>query len=331
MLIFAARRLLGAALTLLGVLLFTHIIFFQLSADPAVIICGQTCTPERIESIREVLGLDRGFWVQFGTFVSGLFVGSTYGEGATAVHCAAPCLGYSFQSNQDVTTMIVERLPVTLTLGIGAGILWLSYGVLSGLISAYRKGTWVDHSFNAVALAGIALPNYFVALILQYVLVVKLQVLPFPTTVAFRDDPGLWFDSYLMPWVVLALMYAAMYTRITRANVLDTLSENYMRTARAKGLAPRTVLLRHALRPSLTPVLTLYGMDLAALLGGALITETVFGLNGVGKLARDAITDNDQPVIMGVTLLAAFIVIVANIVVDMLYAALDPRIRTRAS
>lgn len=327
MIVFAARRLLGAALTLLGVLIFTHIIFFQLSADPAVLICGQTCTPARIESIREVLGLDRGFWAQFGTFLAGLFVGRTYGEGPSAIECMAPCLGHSFQTNQDVTTMILERLPVTITLGLGAGILWLVYGVLSGLLSAYRKGTWVDHGFNAVALAGIALPNYFVALLLQYLLVVQLELLPFPTAVPFRDDPQLWFDSYLMPWVVLALMYAAMYTRITRANVLDTLDENYMRTARAKGLSPRTVLFRHALRPSLTPVLTLYGMDIAALLGGALITETVFGLNGVGKLARDAITQNDQPVIMGVTLLAAFIVIIANIVVDMLYAALDPRIR----
>lgn len=331
MIMFLVRRLVGAAITLLGVLLFTHIIFFQLSADPAVLICGQTCTPDRIESIREVLGLDRPFWAQFGTFVAGLFVGRTYGSGATAVECAAPCLGYSFQTNQDVTMMMVERLPVTITLGLGAAVLWIVYGVLSGLISAYRAGTWVDHSFNAVALAGIALPNYFVALILQYVLVVRLAVLPFPTTVRFRDDPTLWFDNYLMPWVVLALMYAAMYTRITRANVLDTLNENYMRTARAKGLKPRTVLLRHALRPSLTPVVTLFGMDLAALLGGALITESVFGLNGVGKLARDAITNNDQPVIMGVTLLAAFIVVIANIIVDLLYAALDPRIRARSS
>lgn len=331
MIVFALRRLLGAAITLLGVLLFTHIIFFHLSADPAVLICGQTCTPQRIESIREVLGLDSGFWAQFWTFLSGLVVGRTYGSGSTAIHCAAPCLGHSFQTNQDVTTMIVERLPVTITLGLGAGILWLVYGVVSGLLSAYRKGTWVDQGFNMVALAGIALPNYFVALILQYVLVVRLELLPFPSAVRFRDDPALWLDSYLMPWVVLALMYAAMYTRITRANVLDTLNENYMRTARAKGLKPRTIMFRHALRPSLTPVLTLFGMDLAALLGGALITETVFGLNGVGKLARDAIASNDQPVIMGVTLVAAFIVVIANIVVDLLYAALDPRIRARAS
>lgn len=331
MITFLVRRLIGAAITLLGVLLFTHIIFFHLSADPAMVICGQTCTPARIESIREVLGLDRPFWVQFGTFLTGLVVGRTYGSGSTAIECAAPCLGHSFQTNQDVTMMMVERLPVTITLGVGAGILWLIYGVISGLISAYRAGSWVDHGFNAVALAGIALPNYFVALILQYLLVVRLEILPFPTTVRFRDDPALWFDNYLMPWVVLALMYAAMYTRITRANVLDTLNENYMRTAKAKGLKPRTVLFRHALRPSLTPVLTLFGMDLAALLGGALITETVFGLNGVGKLARDAITNNDQPVIMGVTLLAAFIVVIANIIVDLLYAALDPRIRARSS
>lgn len=324
------RRIAFAVLTLLLVCLFTFVIFFVLSPDPAVLICGQTCTPDRIANIQNQLGLDQPFLVQFGTFLTGLFIGRTYGDGPSGVFCAAPCLGHSFQSGQNVGTMIADRLGVTLTLAIGAAIIWLAWGLLSGVLSALRPGTWVDRSFNAVALAGIALPNYFVALLLQFVLVVKLGVLPFPSAVTFAEDPALWWDTYLMPWIVLALMYAAMYTRLTRSNVQDTLAENYLRTARAKGLSPARVIGKHALRPSLTPIITIFGMDLATLMGGALITETVFGLNGIGKMARDAISTNDQPVIMGFTLVAAFFVIVANIVVDLLYSALDPRVRVSA-
>ena len=178
---------------------------------------------------------------------------------------------------------------------------------------------------------GISLPNYFVALVLQYILVVKLKILPFPSEAHFFADPGHWFATYIMPWMVLALMYASMYARLTRANVLDTLSENFLRTARAKGLAPGLILRRHALRPSLTPIVTIFGMDVATLLGGALITETVFGLSGVGKLAYDAIGQNDQPVIMAVTLLAAFFVVVSNIIVDLTYQFLDPRVRIKGA
>lgn len=326
-----ARRLLGAIGTLFLVILFTYLIFFWLSPDPAFTICGTTCTPQRIEQLREILGLNRPFWEQFWTFLAGLFVGRTYGSGSTEVFCSAPCLGYSFQSNQAVTQMMLDRLGVTITLAIGAAMIWLIYGIISGVLSAYFEDTWVDRLFNGVSLAGIALPNYFVALILQYVLVVQLGVLPFPSAVNFGDNPQRWFDNYIMPWATLALMYAALYTRLTRTNVLETFQENYMRTARAKGLPPAKVMFKHALRPSLTPVVTMFGMDFAALLGGALITESVFGLNGIGKLARDAITNNDQPVIMGVTLLAAFLMVAANIVVDMLYTTLDPRTRVRSS
>ena len=324
---YLVKRVLAALVTMLFVAFFTHIIFFVLSPDPAVQICGQTCTPERIEQIRDQLGLDEPFFQQFLVFLAALFVGRTYGDGASAVACVAPCLGYSFQSGQDVTTMILDRLPVTLTLGIGAAILWLTFGVIAGVLSALKAGTWVDKSFMAGAMAGISLPNYFVALLLQFILVVQLKILPFPSEAAFIDDPWRWFQAYIMPWTVLAIMYAAMYTRLTRANVLDTLGENYIRTARAKGLSETLVVGRHALRPSLAPIVTMFGMDVASLLGGALITESVFGLNGVGKLAYDAIGTNDQPVIMGVTLVAAFFVIIANIVVDLLYTVLDPRVK----
>lgn len=331
MILYVSKRLTAALLTLLAVMFFILLVFFVLTPDPAASICGETCTPERITNIRDRLGLDEPFLVQFVTFLGGLVAGRTYGQGAAALHCDAPCLGYSFQTQQDVMTMIAERLQVSVTLAVGASVLWLLIGVSSGLVSAVKAGTMWDKGAMALALAGIALPNYFVALILQYVLVVQLRILPFPADVGFAEDPVLWFQTYLMPWAVLALMFAAMYARLTRSNVLDTLNENFMRTARAKGLPNRWVIGRHALRPSLTPVATLFGMDFATLLGGAIITETVFGLNGVGKLAYDAIGTNDQPVIMGVTLLAGGAVVTANLMVDLLYSVLDPRVRVGAT
>lgn len=321
---YLARRLAGAIIVLLLISFFTYLIFFQLSADPAVTICGKTCTPERIDNIRHQLGVDLPFWLQYWTFLQGLVVGRDYGEG---IHCAAPCLGYSFQTNEAVLPALMERFPVSLTVAAGAAVLWLLVGVTGGLVSGMREGTWWDRGAMMVAMAGISLPNYFVALVLQYLLVVQLRILPFPSAVGFTDNPGLWFQSYLMPWIVLALVYASMYARLVRSSVLETQQENFFRTARAKGLPPVILLRRHALRPALTPVVTLFGMDVAGLLGGALITETVFGLNGVGKLAADSIAKNDQPVIMGVTLLAAFFVVIGNVVVDIAYAGLDPRVR----
>ncbi|MEU7743552.1 ABC transporter permease [Nonomuraea sp. NPDC049158] len=327
---YVAARFAGIVVILFLVCLFTFVIFFTLSPDPALMICGKTCTPERIDQIRGVLGLDQPYFTQFWTFLTAIFVGRDYGSGANLIHCAAPCLGYSFQTNQSVWEMVVDRLPVSATVAIGAAVLWLLIGILAGLLSAVKEGTWWDRTAMGLALGGSSIPNYVLALALQYVLVVWLQILPFPSAVSFSDGPVLWFQSYLMPWVVLATGYACLYARLTRANVIDTLAENFMRTARAKGLPPMLTMRRHALRPALTPIATIFGMDFAALLGGALITETVFGLNGVGKMAADSIAKNDQPVIMAVTLLAAFFVVVGNLVVDLVYTTLDPRVRITA-
>ncbi|WP_214411910.1 ABC transporter permease [Sphaerisporangium fuscum] len=326
---YLAGRIAGLVLILFTVCLFTYLIFFKLSADPALMICGKTCTPDRIAQIRMVLGLDKPFLTQFWDFLSGLVVGRDYGSGVNLIHCPAPCLGYSFQTNQSVMRMILDRLPVSATVAVGAAVLWLIVGIAAGLLSAVKEGTWWDRTAMGLALGGASIPNYVLALSLQYVLVVKLQVLPFPSVVSFSDDPVIWFQSYLMPWIVLATGYACLYARLTRSNVIDTLAENFMRTARSKGLPPVLMMRRHALRPALTPIATIFGMDFAALLGGALITETVFGLNGVGKMAADSIAKNDQPVIMAVTLLAAFFVVVGNVVVDLVYTGLDPRVRIR--
>ncbi|SEN35330.1 ABC transporter permease [Nonomuraea pusilla] len=326
---YLAGRIAGLVVILFLICLFTYLIFFKLSPDPALMICGKTCTPDRVAQIRSVLGLDQPLTEQFWNFLSGLFAGRDYGSGANLVHCSAPCFGYSFQTSQSVWEMILDRLPVSVTVAVGAAVLWLIVGIAAGLLSAVKEGTWWDRTAMGLALGGSSIPNYVLALALQYVLVVRLQVLPFPAAVPFSDDPVAWFQSYLMPWIVLATGYACLYARLTRANVIDTLAENFMRTARSKGLRPALLLRRHALRPALTPITTIFGMDFAALLGGALITETVFGLNGVGKMAADSIAKNDQPVIMAVTLLAAFFVVVGNVVVDLVYTGLDPRVRVR--
>ncbi|MGQ7311075.1 ABC transporter permease [Microbacterium arabinogalactanolyticum] len=327
---FLLSRTAGMVVVLFLVTLFTFAIFFLFSGDPAPQICGQNCTPERIDQIRANLGVDQPFWVQFWGYLGGLFAGRSYTMGGDVVECAAPCLGYSFQTSQVVGDMIMQRLPISATIAIGAAVFWLLGGLASGLLSAVNEGKFLDRFFAGLTLSSMAIPNYVLALALQFLLVVTLGWLPFPQAVAFGDDPTQWFLNFIMPWVVLSISFAAVYTRLTRANVIDTLQENFVRTARAKGLRPSLVWRRHALRPALTPIVTIFGMDIAGLLGGAVITETVFGMNGVGKLTADSITTNDQPVIMAVTLLSAFFVIVGNMVVDLLYSAIDPRVRTGA-
>lgn len=330
MLRYLGIRLLSGAGILVAICFVTFAIFFWLSPDPAVAVCGKTCTAARIEEIRHALGLGQPFLTQFWDFLRGIFAGRTYGSGADLVHCPAPCLGYSFQTSQNVWEMITQRLPVSATIAIGAALLWVLAGIVLGVISGVRENSWWDRGSLLLTLGGASIPSFVLALALQYLLVVVLQVLPFPQGVSFTADPQLWFESYLMPWVVLATGYAALYARLTRANVIDTLQENFMRTARAKGLGPVLILRRHALRPALTPITTIFGMDFAWLLGGALIVETVFGMNGLGLMTEQAIQKNDQPVIMAVTLLAAFFVVIGNLVVDILYTYLDPRVRIAA-
>jgi peptide/nickel transport system permease protein len=327
---YLSGRLLAAVGILIAICFFTFAIFFWLSPDPAVAVCGKTCTPARIAEIRRALDLGHPLFVQFWDFLVGIFTGRDYGSGADRVHCPAPCLGYSFQTSQNVWQMITARLPVSVTVAVGAAVLWLVVGVSMGVISGIKQGSWWDRAAMVLSLGGASVPSYVLALVLQYVLVVRLHVLPFPSSVGFAADPVLWFDSYLMPWIVLAAGYACLYARLTRANVIDTLAENFMRTARAKGLGPLLILRRHALRPALTPIATIFGMDFAWLLGGALIVETVFGLPGVGQLASQSIASNDQPVIMAVTLLAGVFVVLGNLVVDILYTFLDPRVRIAA-
>jgi peptide/nickel transport system permease protein len=333
--VFVIRRLLVAVLLLLVVCLATFFIFFvvpklagQTTDQLAAQYVGKNPNPVQIHAIEIKLGLNKPIIVQFFDFVKGLVAGQNYDNGPDVTYCPAPCFGYSFRSSLPVWPQMVSRIPVTLSLAIGAALIWLVSGVATGVLSALRKGSIWDRSAMTIALAGVSLPIFFTA---QIALLVFRDTIPlFPgagTYVPITQNPAQWFENLVLPWVTLAFLYAALYARITRAGLLETMNEDFIRTARAKGLVERKVVLKHGLRASLTPILTIFGLDLGLLVGGAVLTETVFSLPGLGKFAVDAISNNDLPEIMGVTLLAAFFVIVANLIVDVLYAVVDPRVR----
>lgn len=326
---YITRRLAALVGVLLVICAVTFAIFFVFPADPAQQVCGKNCTPARITTIKHQMGLDEPLPVQFEKYVVGIVAGRDYGSGDSISKCPVPCLGYSYQSNAPVTTLIEQRLPVTASIAIGAGVLWLASGVLIGTISALRKDTWIDKTIMFAALGGMAVPSFLVGIVLLLLLCTKLGVLPYPTYTSITQDPVAFVQGMLLPWITLAVGYAAVYARFTRASMIETMSEDFITTARAKGLRERKVVLKHGLRAGLSPIMTIFGMDLGALLGGSIIVEQVFGMPGLGTLLMQAVGVVDIPVVMGVTLLAAFFVVFANLVVDVLYGVVDPKVRLR--
>jgi peptide/nickel transport system permease protein len=303
-------------------------IFFILPADPARLSCGKTCSEELIVKIRHTLELDQTLPVQYGRFIKGIFVGRTYLSGTPAeLKCSAPCLGYSFQTDQPVTALLKDRLPATASIAFGASILWLLIGLSSGVVSALRRGTWVDKFSQGVALGAASLQIYFVGLVLQFIFVNKLAWLPTPGYSSPFQYPLDWIKQMALPWITLAFLLSAIYSRLTRAGMIEIMGEDYVRTARAKGLSNRTINMKHVLRGAITPIVTVFGLDLGGLLGGAVITEYVFNIPGLGKLSTDAVANLDLPVITGTVIFSAVFIIVANILVDLLYAVLDPKVR----
>jgi len=303
-------------------------IFFILPADPARLSCGKTCSEELIVKIRHTLELDQTLPVQYGRFIKGIFVGRTYLGGTEAeLNCSAPCLGYSFQTDQPVTALLKDRLPATASIAFGASILWLLIGLSSGIVSALRRGTWVDKMSQGVALGAASLQIYFVGLVLQFIFVNKLAWLPTPGYSSPFQYPLDWAKQMALPWITLAFLLSAIYSRLTRAGMIEIMGEDYVRTARAKGLSNRRINLKHTLRGAITPIVTVFGLDLGGLLGGAVITEYVFNIPGLGKLSTDAVSNLDLPVIIGTVMFSAFFIIIANILVDILYAVLDPKVR----
>ncbi|MGL5828627.1 MAG: ABC transporter permease, partial [Angustibacter sp.] len=264
---------------------------------------------------------------QYTSFMAGIFVGREYGSGTATFDCPAPCLGYSFTKQKDVTQLLKERFPVTAVVAVGACLLWIILGVGAGIWAALRRGRWQDRLSMSLSLIGYSLPTFFIGILLKYFLLIKLKIFDYPSYAPFREDPASYFKVFLLPWLTLALIYAAFYARLTRNHMLDTLGEDFIRTARAKGLGERAVIGKHAMRAGLTPLVTSAGLDFAALIGGAVIVEQIFGLPGIGKLALDSVVKSDLPLIMGTVLFSAFFIILANLVIDLLYSVIDPRVR----
>jgi len=314
---FLVRRLLFGVLVLWLISVATFLLFFVAPHDPARVIAGRLATPETVALVRHRLGLDQPVLVQYWDFLVRLLHGD---------------LGYSFYSSESVNSLIASRLPVTASLTVGAALLWLVSGVLVGCLSASRPRGVLDRSATVFVLTGLSMPTFLLGLLLIYVFFYRARLagndwFPAGGYVPFAQSPGGWAQHLVLPWVTLAVVTAAAYSRLTRGSLLDTLGEDYIRTARAKGLSRRRVLFRHALRSAITPVVTQFGIDVGTLLGGAIVTETVFGLPGLGQLAVQSVTNQDLPVIIGIVLAAAAFIVVANIAVDFAYSILDPRVR----
>ncbi|MEU5702566.1 ABC transporter permease [Streptomyces aurantiacus] len=330
MLAYLIRRLFAAAVMLVVIILVVFCIFFLVpkwaGVDPAAAFVGKQADPAAIEAVRQKLGLADPIFVQVWEFFKGIFAGRTYAAGGDVTQCAAPCFGYSFRSEQAIWPVLTDRFPVTLALALGAAVLWLIVGVGAGVLSALKRGSLWDRGAMIVALSGVSLPIYFTAMLSLSAFVYGLKWMD-GQYVPLADSFTGWLGGMILPWVTLAFLYAAMYARITRATMLEVLGEDYIRTARAKGLTEPVVIGKHAMRSTMTPILTMFGMDFGALIGGAILTETAFSLPGLGQAVLSAIRNQDLPVILGVTLITSLAVIVANLLVDLLYAVIDPRVR----
>ena len=325
---YLVRRVL-LMITLLFLLSITVFVLFQaLPSDPARLTCGKVCTPALLESNRRRLGYDKPLLEQYQIFITGIFTGRQFSlDSPKPIDCPAPCLGYSFSRHQLVLDMIAKAAPVTFWLAIGAFIMWLTVGITLGIFAALKRGRWPDRLVMGASLVGYSFPSFFIGLLLYFFVIVKFRLLPPPQYTSPFDHPVQFIQTMLVPWIVLAVLYTAFYMRLTRNQVLEVLNDDYVRTARAKGLPERTVVVKHALRAGLTPIVTAAGLDLAGLLGGAIISENIFSLPGLGSLAVTSVLQSDLPVITGITLLTATIIIFANLVVDLLYAVIDPRVR----
>lgn len=323
---FLASRLVQALAILVVITFITFAIFEFLPADPAQLACGKPCTPENLALARSYMGLNDPWYQQFWTYLSGIVTGTTYGSGADAVHCSAPCLGYSFRLSTPVSELIANRLPVTISVALGAAVLWMVIGVSTGVVSALRRGSAVDRTIMTGTVLGISSPAYLVGLLGILVLGFKADVVPVSGYVPFSVSPIDWLWHLALPWTVLAVLSAAVYTRMVRSEMLETLDEDHVRTARAAGLPERRVLANHVLRSISVPILTYFSLDLGGLLGGAVITEKVFSIQGLGALLMDAVGATDIQLVMGVTLVSAVAIVGMNVLADIVVAAVDPRV-----
>jgi peptide/nickel transport system permease protein len=314
---FLARRLVNGIFVLWLISVGVFVLFFIAPSNVAQRLAGRQATPETIALVKHRLGLDRSVIDQYGSFIWRALHGD---------------LGYDYYHQIPVNSIITSALPKTLSLVLGAAVIWLTLGIINGVISAVYTRSFADRALTAFSLLFYSMPSFLLGLLLLYFAYYRLTVaglawFPAGGYVPMTDSVVQWARSLFLPWVSLALLSAATYTRLTRSSLLEVLGEDYIRTARSKGLSERRVVFRHALRSALNPVLTQFGIDLGALIGGVLVIETVFSIDGLGRESILAFNNQDLPVIAGVVLFGAAAIVLANIVVDMLYAVLDPRLR----
>ncbi|MFD3584749.1 ABC transporter permease [Streptomyces sp. NPDC058683] len=323
---FLVRRAIGIVVTLLAISVIVYVVFYATPGNVAQITCGPRCSPEQVHQVAQQLRLDDPLYVRYWHFLEGLLVGQDYSTGTSVEHCSAPCLGLSYQTDQQVLSIILTKLPVSLSLVLGAMVLWLVLGVGTGVLSAWRRGRFTERVLTAFTLAGWATPVFVIGLVLMIVVCGELQLLPFPQYVNFTDDPEQWAWNLLLPWLSLALIEAAAFARLTRSSMLETLAEDHIRTFRAYGVGERAIVGRHALRGALAPVIALNANNVGSAVGGAVLTETLFGLPGIGQELVHAVNVVDLPVVVGMVLVIGFFVVIANAVADVLYAVADRRV-----
>jgi peptide/nickel transport system permease protein len=313
---FLIRRTIGAILVMLAVTFIVFLIFIIVpgggKTGTAQRIAGKNATPQLVKSVEKRWGFDQPFYVQYAKMVKRMFTNKLV----------------SYTSQQPVLSQIKQGIPATFSLTIGAGVIWLFFGILVGVISAVTAGRLSDRLITILALVGISMPVFWLGLVMRYLLAEKNSIFPDGEYTPLTANPLQWAYHLILPWLVLAVLFIGFYGRVLRGNILDTINEDYVRTAKAKGLNPRRVLMKHVLRNSLIPIVTLFGLDFAGVLGGgAILTETVFDLHGVGQYAAQSINNFDLPPIMGVTMYGAFFIVSFSVLVDIFYAFLDPRIR----
>ena len=326
MLIYIARRIVLAISVLFVALVATFLLFFAGPADPAQSMCGELrCSQQKLEDIRASMRLDRPVTEQFTEYFKGLFVGREIIQGASVKECSAPCLGYSFRGQREVKGAILERFPTTVALALMAMSVFLTVGISTGVLAARRRGTPLDRFVVGFSQVFGAIPYYIVALLFALYLTVLNDILPRAVNISAGVGP--WLLGLVAPAIILGLVTSTGYVRYTRASMVDTLAQDYVRTARSKGISENTVVYRHALRAAISPVVTILGLDMAVLMSGTLITEQIFGVDGVGRLTIQSLFQDDLPIIMGAVLVTSFLVVTMNLLVDIAYSFVDPRVR----
>ena len=318
MLAYIVRRLLWSVLLLFVISFITFLVFYVLpSADPALLRAGRNPDPDLVAAIRDQLGLDRSIFVQYWFYIRDLVLHFDF--------------GHSYQNNVPVREEIFDRLPATISLAVGGAAVWLLVGLGAGVLAAVKRGTIFDKLAMGAALVGLSAPVYWLGLVSIYMFsddIGRIKIFDASGNYTpINEDPIQWVSSLLLPWMVLATAFAAIYARFMRSNLLEVMDEDYVRTARAKGLTERVVVFRHGVRSAITPIVTIFGLDLGILFGGAILTETVFNIPGVGRTAFDAIQKSDLPLVQGIVLVGALSIILFNLLVDILYAFIDPRVR----